>query len=141
MMKRHWLKVARVSSALVLLVAMLAAYPSSADAQIVQVTRADARHSIGFNLGYLWVTGQDGRPDDCFTGDDDCDTLIANLRATDPLLFDIKDFNSVTFGGEWLYGDHQPSRDGCQRWLLQGHHSRACTPTSRTLTEARSFKT
>jgi opacity protein-like surface antigen len=99
MMRRHWLTVARVSS----LVLMLAAVSTTASAQIVQVTRADARHSVGFNLGYFMVKSEDGRPDRCFTGDDDCDTLVANLRATDPLFFEIKDFNSVTFGGEWLY--------------------------------------
>jgi hypothetical protein len=100
MMKRHWLKVARVSSLMLL---GLGAVTTTASAQVVQVTRADARHSVGFNLGYFMVKGADGRPDQCFTGDDDCDTLIANLRATDPLLFEIDDFNSVTFGGEWLY--------------------------------------
>jgi len=83
---------------------MLAAFAPSAEAQIVQVTRSDARHSIGFNLGYLWVKGEDGRPDRCFTGDDDCDTLVANLRGTDPLFFEFKDFNFATIGGEWLYG-------------------------------------
>lgn len=100
MMKRHWLKVARVSS-LVLL--GLGAVTTTASAQVVQVTRADARHSIGFNLGYFMVKGQDGRADTCFTSNDDCDTLIADLRGTDPLLFQIKDFNFATFGGEWLY--------------------------------------
>ena len=99
MMRRHWLTVARVSSMML----ALAAVSTTASAQIVQVTRADSRHAVGFNLGYFMVKGQDGRPDTCFTGDDDCDTLIANLRATDPLLFEIKDFNYVTIGGEWLY--------------------------------------
>ena len=99
MMTTHWLKVARVTS----LVLMLAAVSTTASAQVVQVTRADARHSIGFNLGYLMVKGEDGRPDVCFTANDDCDTLVANLRGTDPLFFLFDDFNSVTFGGEWLY--------------------------------------
>src|SRR5919108_6186250 len=81
MMKRHWLKVARAASPVVIMVVMLAASASSADAQIVQVTRADARHSIGFNLGYFSVKGEDGRDED--------DTILANLFATDPLLFEI----------------------------------------------------
>jgi hypothetical protein len=102
MMKRHCLKVVLVST--LALMMSLAALATNASAQIVQVTRADARHSIGFNLGYLSVKGEDGRPDICFTGDDDCDTLVANLRGTDPLFFQFKDFNFVTFGGEWLYG-------------------------------------
>jgi hypothetical protein len=99
MMRRHWLTVARVSSIML----VLAAVSTTASAQIVQVTRADSRHAVGFNLGYLMVKSEDGRPSLCFTGDDDCDTLVANLRATDPLLFEIKDFNYVTIGGEWVY--------------------------------------
>jgi opacity protein-like surface antigen len=71
------------------------AFASSANAQIVQVTRDDARHSIGFNLGYFAVKGEDSRVED--------DVLVADLSAADPLLFEIKDFNFVTFGGEWLY--------------------------------------
>jgi opacity protein-like surface antigen len=104
MTKRLWLKVGRATSPFALVVGMIAALPTSAGAQIVQVTRADARHSIGFNLGYLAIKGEDGRPDICFTDDDDCDTLVANLRGTDPLFFEFKDFNFVTFGAEWLYG-------------------------------------
>jgi opacity protein-like surface antigen len=99
MMKRHWWRVARVATMGLLLAAM----SSPASAQIVQVTRSDARHSIGFNLGYFWVKGEDGRPNDCFIGDDDCDVLVADLSSEDPLAFLIKDFNQVRFGGEWLY--------------------------------------
>lgn len=99
MMKRFWLITARLAS----LALLLAAIPSPASAQIVQVTRSDARHSVGFNLGYFWVKGEDGRPNDCFTSNDDCDTLVANLSSQDPLLFEINEFNNVTFGGEWLY--------------------------------------
>jgi opacity protein-like surface antigen len=99
MTKRFWLTLARLTS----LGLVLAAVPSPASAQIVQVTRSDARHSVGFNLGYFWVKGEDGRPNDCFTANDDCDTLVANLSSVDPLAFEIDDFNQVTFGGEWLY--------------------------------------
>jgi opacity protein-like surface antigen len=99
MMKRFWLNTMRLAS----LGLLLAATASPASAQIVQVTRADSRHSVGFNLGYFWVKGEDGRASDCFTSDDDCDTLVANLSSADPLEFLIKDFNHVTFGGEWLY--------------------------------------
>jgi opacity protein-like surface antigen len=103
MMTRHWLKVARVTS----LVLMLAAVTTTASAQVVQVTRADARHSIGFNLGYFWVKGGDCpiSPASCDSRVTD-DTLVKNLFNDDPefdLLFDMGDFNGFTFGGEWLY--------------------------------------
>jgi opacity protein-like surface antigen len=99
MMKRLWLRVVRASSPIVAAGVLLAAGAARADAQVVQVTRADARHSIGFNLGYFTVTGRDGRVDD--------DTIIANLLAEDPLLFEVKDFNGPTIGAEWLYGVSQ----------------------------------
>ncbi|HET7217264.1 MAG TPA: outer membrane beta-barrel protein [Vicinamibacterales bacterium] len=92
MMKRHWLKVVRVA----LPGAFVAAMAASASAQIVQVTRSDARHAVGFNLGYFAVKGEDSRVDD--------DVLVANLSSSDPLLFEIDDFNGFTLGGEWLYG-------------------------------------
>jgi opacity protein-like surface antigen len=75
---------------------MVAATAASASAQVVQVTRGDSRHSVGFNLGYFALKGEDGRVDD--------DTIVANLFSIDPLAFEISDFNSVTVGGEWLYG-------------------------------------
>jgi opacity protein-like surface antigen len=99
MMKRYWLKVVPG----LLSGMMLATVATSASAQVVRVTRDDARHSVGFNLGYFAVKGEDGRPDECFGSDDSCDVLIANLRGTDPLDFPIDEFNNVTFGGEWLY--------------------------------------
>lgn len=88
MITRSWARLALVLVA-------VGAFTPSASAQIVQVTRDDARHSIGFNFGYFFVKGEDARVDD--------DVLVADLSAADPLLFEIKDFNSVTFGGEWLY--------------------------------------
>lgn len=66
--------------------------PEAASAQVIRV---EPRHSIGFNLGYFALRGEDSR------FDTEGDVLIANL---DSLAFDVKDFNSVTFGGEWLYG-------------------------------------
>jgi opacity protein-like surface antigen len=95
MMNRYWLNRVRVSSlgmvaGVTLLVGGLA---SPASAQVFQVTRADARHSVGFNLGYFMLKGEDGRDDD--------DVLLANLG---DLAFEIGDFNQWTFGGEWLYG-------------------------------------
>ena len=91
MMKRHWFKIVRA----VLPAALVAAIATTASAQIVQVTGRDARHSGGFNLGYLWVQPEDGRHED--------DVLVANLSSADPLFFEINDFNTLTIGGEWLY--------------------------------------
>jgi opacity protein-like surface antigen len=64
--------------------------PGMAEAQ---VTRVESRHSIGFNLGYFAVRGEDSR----VTGD----VLLADLPS---LAFEIKDFNSAAVGGEWLVG-------------------------------------
>ena len=88
-MKRQWLRRMRVSS----LVVVLATLAVSADAQVVRVTRGDARHMIGFNLGYFAVTGEADRAPG--------DVLVADLN---DLLFEIGDFSGFTFGGEWLYG-------------------------------------
>lgn len=97
MMKRHW--------PLLFTMLALAANAAPAHAQVFQVTRADSRHAVGFNLGYFMVKSLDSRPDTCFQGsDDDCDVLVADLRATDPLIFEVDDFDGFTFGGEWLYG-------------------------------------
>lgn len=81
---------------LLIALVVLTAMAGSADAQVVQVGRSDSRNLIGFNLGYFFVKGEDSRVDD--------DTIVANLFATDPLLFEVSDFNGATFGGEWLYG-------------------------------------
>lgn len=68
--------------------------PESASAQ---VTRVESRQSIGFNLGYFAVRGEDSRVDG--------DVLFADR---DSLAFLVKDFNFATFGGEWVVGisDH-----------------------------------
>ena len=66
--------------------------PVAANAQVVRVNRGDARNAIGFNVGYFAVRGEDSRVEE--------DVLLADLSS---LLFDIKDFNGVTFGGEWLF--------------------------------------
>jgi len=64
-----------------------------ASAQVVRVNSADAKHSVGFNLGYFAVRGEDSRADG--------DVLLANL---DDLAFEIGDFSGFTFGGEYLFG-------------------------------------
>ncbi len=62
-----------------------------------QVTRVEPRQSIGFNLGYFAVRGEDARVEG--------DVLWEDLSS---LAFEVKDFNFATFGGEWLFdvGDY-----------------------------------
>jgi opacity protein-like surface antigen len=83
---------------MLLVAAMMA--PAPASAQVVRVSRSDARHTINFNLGYFAVRGEDSRVDD--------DVLLANILdlasqddPNDPLA--IGEFSGATFGGEWLY--------------------------------------
>ena len=66
--------------------------PAIANAQVVRVNRGDARNAIGFNVGYFSLRGEDSRDAD--------DVLLADLN---DLAFQVKDFNNVTFGGEWLF--------------------------------------
>jgi hypothetical protein len=72
---------------------VVGALASPANAQVVRVTRADARHSVGFNLGYFAVRGEADRVEG--------DVLVEDLSS---LAFRIGDFSGFTFGGEWLYG-------------------------------------
>jgi opacity protein-like surface antigen len=68
--------------------------PAPAQAQIRRVSSSgDWSQAIGFNLGYFVVKGEDSR---------DADDVL--FRDLDSLIFDIKDFNGATFGGEWLFG-------------------------------------
>jgi len=66
--------------------------PAIANAQVVRVNRGDARNAIGFNVGYFSLRGEDSRVAE--------DVLLADLN---DLAFQVKDFNNVTFGGEWLF--------------------------------------
>ncbi len=52
---------------------------------------AFAQQTVNFSLGYFAVRGEDGRVEG--------DVLVENR---DLFLFDFKDFNSVSLGGEWL---------------------------------------
>lgn len=75
--------------------ALLVAAAMPAEAQIRRVESGN--QAIGFNIGYFGVKGFDSRVDD--------DVLVADLsQGAFSLLFDPKDFSSVTFGGEWLIG-------------------------------------
>ncbi len=67
---------------------------ASAEAQIMRVD--SGRQSIGFNVGYFSVRGEDSRVDG--------DVLVADLSDIEPFAFDIKDFNGATFGAEWNVG-------------------------------------
>jgi hypothetical protein len=82
---------------LIALVILLA--PAVAGAQIRQVSTSsasDAPSTLNLSLGYFSLKGLDSRVDD--------DVLFNNLQNERPLLFEVKDFNSATFGAEYLLG-------------------------------------
>ena len=74
--------------------AVLLAGSATAEAQIRRVEAG--RNSIGFNLGYFAVQGEDSRVEG--------DVLIADLSDRLPLAFEINDFNGASIGGEWNFG-------------------------------------
>jgi hypothetical protein len=93
----------RVTLASACLATMLSTFlivlvPAIADAQITQVRSgpSDAKQTLNFSLGYFALKGLDSRVDD--------DVLLNDLQNGEPLFFEVKDFNSVTFGGEYLIG-------------------------------------
>jgi hypothetical protein len=72
--------------------------PTLAQAQIHQVSSSasDGNSTIQFNIGYFALKGLDSRVSD--------DVLVGDLISAQPLLFEIKDFNGVHAGGEYLLG-------------------------------------
>jgi hypothetical protein len=69
--------------------------PAVASAQIRQVSSSsDSRQTINFTIGYFALKGLDSRVVD--------DVLLNELQSQQPLLFEVKDFNSALFGGEYL---------------------------------------
>jgi opacity protein-like surface antigen len=72
--------------------------PAVASAQIRQVSSSSSSgaQTVNFSIGYFALKGLDGRVED--------DVLLNDLQNGQPLLFEIKDFNSVTFGAEYLFG-------------------------------------
>jgi opacity protein-like surface antigen len=78
--------------------------PVMAQAQIHQVSSSasDGNSTVQFDLGYFALKGLESRVDD--------DVLLNDLQcppgsgACQPLLFDIKDFNGLHVGGEYLFG-------------------------------------
>jgi opacity protein-like surface antigen len=91
MMKRMGLKVFRYALGLMAAAAIFA--PPAAQAQITRVSSSEHRNAIGINLGGFFLRPEDSRVEG--------DVLFADL---DSLLFDVKDFNGLSFGGEWLVG-------------------------------------
>jgi len=86
---------ARLATALTV-VAILCA-PAVASAQIRQVsTSSDGKQTVNFTIGYFALKGLDSRVDD--------DVLLNELQSAQPLLFEVKDFNSAIVGGEYLFG-------------------------------------
>jgi hypothetical protein len=86
-----------------------------------QVTRVEPRQSIGFNLGYFAVRGEDSRVEG--------DVLWEDLSS---LAFELDDFNFVTFGGEWLVdiGDYLEAGAGV------GYYQRSVPSVYRSVTHS-----
>ena len=83
----------RVAMALTVLATLCV--PAAASAQIRQVsTTSDSKQTINFTIGYFALKGLDSRVND--------DVLLNELQSAQPLLFEVKDFNSALVGGEYL---------------------------------------
>ena len=72
--------------------------PVVAHAQIYQVGSGgnDGNSTVQFNLGYFALKGLDSRVAD--------DVLLNDLQTGQPLAFEVKDFNGVHVGAEYLLG-------------------------------------
>lgn len=86
---------ARLAMALTVLATLCA--PAAASAQIRQVSSStDGRQTVNFTIGYFALKGLDSRVTD--------DVLLTERQSAQPLLFEVKDFNSAPVGGEYLFG-------------------------------------
>ena len=87
---------ARLAIALTVIATLCA--PAVAGAQISQVsTSSDHKQTVNFTIGYFALKGLDSRVED--------DVLFNELLGTSqPLLFEVKDFNSAIVGVEYLFG-------------------------------------
>lgn len=94
MSRRFWLDGARRLAMLAALGSLIA--PAAASAQIRQISRSESTQAIDFTVGYFALRGADSRVD--------TDVLLADLQSAQPLLFQVKDFNNVAIGGDWLFG-------------------------------------
>jgi len=65
------------------------------------VPAAAQDQSVSFNLGYFALRGSDSRVAGDVLNSNRC---IDSTSRCEPLLFEVNDFNNVTFGGEWLVG-------------------------------------
>ena len=90
------IKNARIASVIFALVILLA--PAAASAQIRQVSTSSSggNSAVNFTIGYFALKGLESRVDE--------DVLLNNLQNQHPLLFEVKDFNSVLVGAEYLAG-------------------------------------
>lgn len=72
--------------------------PASAHAQIRQVSSSNStgNSTVNFTIGYFALKGLESRVSE--------DVLLNDLQSFHPLLFEIKDFNSVPIGAEYLVG-------------------------------------
>ena len=87
----------RARLAMALTVSATLCAPAAASAQIRQVsTSSDAKQTVNFTIGYFALKGLDSRVTD--------DVLLNELQSAQPLLFEVKDFNSALVGGEYLFG-------------------------------------
>lgn len=87
----------RAQLAMALTVCAMLCAPTAASAQIRQVSSSDdAKQTVNFTIGYFALKGLDSRVED--------DVLLNELQSAQPLLFEVKDFNSALFGGEYLFG-------------------------------------
>jgi opacity protein-like surface antigen len=87
----------RAKLAMALTVCATLCAPAAASAQIRQVSSSNgARQTVNFTIGYFALKGLESRVED--------DVLLNELQSAQPLLFEIKDFNSVPVGGEYLFG-------------------------------------
>ena len=86
---------ARLAMALTVCATLCA--PAAASAQIRQVSSSsNAKQTVNFTIGYFALKGLDSRVED--------DVLLNELQSAQPLLFEVKDFNSPIFGVEYLFG-------------------------------------
>ena len=86
-----------MKKALLLALAVVLA-PSLANAQIRQVRSSPAggTNTVKFPIGYFAPKGLDSKVKD--------DVLLGDLQNGQPLLFEVKDFNGASIGGEYLLG-------------------------------------
>ena len=94
----------RIGAALAL-VLLLA--PATARAQIYQTgsSKSTGKSTVNFTIGYFALAGFNPSNGTFLSGNNsrvEGDVLVADLENLHPLLFEVNDFNSAAFGGEYL---------------------------------------